>query len=268
MKKFSLFVTCACLLSMAACIKDPHCPEPPPSTLRLVRLITEMRFENGVYTKEITQIDYNNLKKPALVNTWSSSRYVTDTSNLTLEYSDSIFYDDLGRVREAIRYDHHDWPNVKYGRRMTYTGTDTLPVMLAAYDSAGNTQAFTDTSTMIYYPNETVVIDHNEWSDNDTNHVTYVNGNFHQYGYSLSHSDYDSAINIERCFNLQHGVVLLLPFQDVRLPLLSLNNWRSTSGQYRRQILTYDSLNYVTAIRQEIPGKTVRNFRVEYANID
>lgn len=257
----------ACILSMAACIKNPHFPEPEtPSSGRVINKITEIRFENGVYLKEVTEVDYNSFGRPSLVRTYASSSYTTDTANLVFTYSDSIFYDAQKRVIEAIRYDHMEAPGTKYGRRLTYTGNDTLPTVLAVYDSSGPSQIFTDTVGMIYYPDETLMISYDESYGFDTSHVTYIAGNFSQYGYSIGHSNYDSAVNIERCFNLHHGLVLLLPFQEVRMPVLSLNNWRTTSSTYHHRTLTYDSLGYVQTIHQEKAGKTVRDFHIDYKN--
>jgi hypothetical protein len=271
---FAALLLIACL---NACVKD-HCPPPPSSSGWLISKVTELRFrsttshtgdpESGNYQKTVHELQYNAVNKPILRRTYESPE--NDTLNLIHMYVDSLTYDAQNRIIEIRRHPVGDIS--VYGRRYIYPGNDTLPSVLIVYDSAGTSQMFTDTIQYRYYADKVTAYDKDDIFGGgiDSTEFYYTAGNltateFNNNGPLTEVTDYDSAHNVERYFNLQHGLVFPLAGNYRAQIRLSLNNWQHGAINGYDRTITYDNRGLVVELNAYSVGEKARIInRLEY----
>lgn len=268
MKKapFAALLLIACL---NACVKDPSHP-PSGSKGWLIGKVTELGFRetyshDGIligdnFRKIVHELEYNAVNKPILRKTYESPE--NDTSNLVHMYIDSLSYDAENRLTDIRRHTVGDY--VVYGRRYIYDGIDTLPSVQIVYDSAGNNLIFTDTVQIRYYADKVVFYDKDDVFDGEIDSTTfyYPGGNlttsvFNNNPPIPEGSDYDNAHNVERYFNVQHGLAFFVRGNYRNLARLSLNNWRESGISGYRRTLTYDERGLVTVVNAHSIGEKI-----------
>lgn len=238
------------LVWLTSCIKDSSCPPTPPNKGWLISQVTEISFRSqshtgpstGSYQKTVHDIHYDAFNKPVIRLTAESPE--NDTSNLTPAYIDSLTYDEQQRMIEIRRYSIHE--GAIYGRKFIYPGTDTLPSVMIVYDSAGTQLIYTDTIQYRYYATTVTEINTDEFGGIDSSVHIYTAGNLTHVAVNNGNpieelADYDSTLNIDRYFNLSHGLIFGLSDRYRSQIRLSLNNWKRGVVNGADRLLVYDS---------------------------